>query len=92
MEELEDTVRALTDHVEAQGGVLLAHTALVSAIVSVMKAKGLLTQNDVNSIYDVALIAAEVSPEITAETSRRARLMLELMSREMGGPIRQDPS
>lgn len=90
MEDLEETVRALVDHADVQGGVLLAHTALVSSVISVFKAKGLISQDDVNSIYDFAMVAAETSTVITAETSNHARRILEMMAGEMAGTLRRD--
>lgn len=85
MDSLEETVRALADHVEAQAGVTLAHTALIASVISTFKAKGLIAQDDVNAIYDHALTGAENATEITAEVSRRARMILELMAGGMAG-------
>lgn len=90
MEDLEETVRALVDHTDVQGGVLLAHTALVTSVISLFKAKGLISQDDVNSIYDFAMVAAETSTAITVETSNHARRILEMMAGEMAGSQRRD--
>jgi hypothetical protein len=88
MKETEELARALADHSEAQDGVDLAQTALLSALVSALRAKGVLTQAEVNIVFDSALVGVENSPVITEETTRRARLMLEQLAREMGGTPR----
>lgn len=86
MKQIRDDLEALAAHTEAHDGVMLAHTSLMAALIAVLRGKGLLTQDEVNATFDAALLAAENAPEITAEASRRARRILEMMAGEMGGP------
>ncbi len=76
----------LDETVEAQGGVLLAHTALFAAVLDLMRGKGLITQAEVNTTLDNALLGVEASPVITPETTREARELLERFAQAIGGP------
>lgn len=78
----------LREQVEAQHAVGIAHTLALSALIAVMRSKGLLTQADVNTVFDSAISGAEDAPEISADVARRARRILELISGELQGPPR----
>lgn len=78
----------LKEQIEAQHAVGIAHTLALSALMTVLKAKGLLTQADVNTVLDSAISGAEMTPEISAEVARRARRILELIAGELQGPPR----
>jgi len=67
-------------------GASLAHTALASALIAVLKAKGLLSADEVNVILDAAILQAETSPEMGAEASKRARQILETIHQELARP------
>lgn len=77
-----------TDAETALHGALLAHTALNSALIAVLKAKGLLSEDEVNVIFDAAILQAETSPAIGGEAAKRARKTLETIHHELGGPVR----
>lgn len=78
----------LKDQIEAQHAVGIAHTLALSSLVTVLKAKGLLTQRDLNAVFDSAISGAEMTPEISADVARRARRILELIASELQGPPR----
>lgn len=80
-----DGVR-LEDEIEALHGVTQAQTALIVALVTVMRAKGVLSPGDVNTAFDAAITAAENAPQISAEASMRARRVLELIGQVMAAP------
>jgi hypothetical protein len=72
--------------IEAQGGVGLAHTSLLAALITVLREKGVLSRDELNTVFDSALVGAENATEITAETSRQARRILEDMAGQLAGP------
>lgn len=74
------------DEIDALHGVTQAQTALIVALVTVMREKGLLSRVEVNIALDAALTAAELGPEISVEASRRARRILEVIAGELQGP------
>lgn len=76
------------DQIEAQHAVGIAHTLALSALMTVLRSKGLLSQADVNTVFDAAISGAEMTPEISAEIATRARRILELIAGELQGPPR----
>lgn len=75
-----------TEAETALHGASLAHTALVSALIGVLKAKGVLSKDEVNIILDHAILSAETSAEMGVEASRRARQILETIHSELARP------
>jgi hypothetical protein len=76
------------EEIAAAPGIALAHTTLITALLTVLRAKGLLTQDDVNTVFDSALTGAETAHGLSAEASLRARRILEILAREMAGEPR----
>lgn len=76
-----------TNQTETHAGLLLAHTSLIAGLIAVMKAKGLLTQEEVNGVFDSAITAAETATGLSFEAQARARRILELIGEELGGPL-----
>lgn len=74
------------EHIDALHGVTLAHTAIVSALMGVLRAKGLLSGAELDIIFDAALTTVETSPQISEEATRRARQIVEVISGEMARP------
>lgn len=82
----------LREEVTAAHGVSLAQTALFCSLIGVLKARGVLNQDLINVVLDAAVTQIEVTPSIDPDMAQRARQILEIISQELGGPARQDPS
>lgn len=80
----------IEEKVEAQAGVLLAHTALFAGVLGVLRQSGALTQAQVNQAFDIALVGLENAPEISPEVNRHARGFLDGLAAQMAGPRRRD--
>lgn len=76
------------DQTEAHAGLLLAHTSLISTLITALRERGVFSQADVNTIFDCAITAAETATGLSFEAQARARRILELIGEELGGPPR----
>lgn len=76
----------IEEKIEAQGGILLAHTSLFAGVLGVLRQSGALTQAQVNQAFDAALVGLENAPEISPEVNRQARDFLDRLAGEMVGP------
>jgi len=74
------------DEVEAAHGVAIAQTALLSALIGVLKARGVITDAHLDVIFDSAITQVETAPSIDPELGMRARRVLEVIATEMAGP------
>ncbi len=75
---MDDELPAL---VEFQGGILLAHTALLTSLIGTLKGKGILSADQVHEIMDFALMGVEIEPsEATPGERESARRLLENMA------------
>jgi hypothetical protein len=75
----------LREEVEAAHGVAIAQTALVSALIGVLRQQGVLTPDLVNVTMDAALTQVETAASIDPELAMRARRVLELIAAELQG-------
>lgn len=73
----------LTEAELALHGVSLAHTSLISALFGILRATGALSADQVNLVFDAALLTAENCPEMGEEPARRARQILETIHGEV---------
>lgn len=72
---------------EEVGAIAISHTAVISALFSVLKAKGLLTGDDVNEVYNLAQNSLEVAEPDSPKVIRRARRVLDNTARNLSsGP------
>lgn len=78
----------LKDEVEAAHGVAIAQTALIAALIGVLRQRGVLDDALVNIITDAAITQVEQTPEILPEHAMRARRVLELIAGELAGAPR----
>lgn len=78
----------LKDEIEAAHGVAIAQTALLTALIGVLRQQDVLSEALVNAITDAAITQVEVSPGIEPAMGMRARRILELIAQELAGPIR----
>lgn len=76
------------DQTETHAGLLLAHTSLISTLITALRERGVFSQADVNTIFDCAITAAETATGLSFEAQARARRILELIGEELGGPPR----
>lgn len=74
------------EQIDALHGVTLAHTALVSALMGVMRARGLLSTAELDIIFDAALTTVETNTLLSEEVTNRARQIVEVISAEMARP------
>jgi len=79
-------VEKLEEMVEAHGGVLLAHTSLVVALMAVLREKGVMSRDDLNTVFFAAITGAENATAATPAESRQARRLLEEIAEETAGP------
>lgn len=75
----------LKDEVEAAHGVAIAQTALMSALIGVLRQQGVLSPELVNVTLDAALTQVETAPGIEPGLALRARRVLDLIGQELGG-------
>jgi hypothetical protein len=75
----------LKDEVEAAHGVAIAQTALMSALIGVLRQQGVLSPDLVNVTLDAALTQVETAA-IDPGLAIRARGILELIGQELAGP------
>lgn len=80
------------DQTETHSGLLLAHTSLIAGLIATLREKGVLSQVEVNGVFDSAITGAETAEGLSFAAQARARRILELLSAELGGPVRRDPS
>jgi hypothetical protein len=76
----------LKDEVGAAHGVAIAQTALIAALIGVLRQRGVLDDVLVNVITDAAITQVEQAPEILPEHAMRARRVLEVIAAELAGP------
>lgn len=76
----------LKEEVEAAVGAGIAHTALWSALIGVLRQQGLITRDLENVMFDAAITSVESAPGIEPALAMRARRVLELIASEMAGP------
>jgi hypothetical protein len=74
---------------EETAGIVLAHSALMTSVLGVLKSRGLIDQATVNEMIDLALVGLEAASELRPATFGRARQVLEELSRTMGGPLKR---
>lgn len=86
MSKIEDVFEALLEHNEAQDGVDLAQTCLITSLIAALRDKGVLTRSEVGAVFDVALQGAEGPSPQSAAVTGRARQVLEAIAGEMAGP------
>jgi hypothetical protein len=77
------------DEIEVLSGSLLAHTAMMTAVLSILQRKGVLSQVDVNDIVDTALLGAETASGLNPRVRDEARKMLEQTAKHLGGRRRR---
>jgi hypothetical protein len=61
--------------IEGIGGILLAHTALLSGLFTVLRAQGMLSAEDLDTVFDSALVGVESNDQyptvVERDTARR---------------------
>lgn len=67
------------DELDAAHGVAMAQTALLSALIGVLRQSGVLSADQLNAILDAAITQVELSPGMAPEHAARARLTLETL-------------
>lgn len=76
----------LRDEIVAAHGVAVAQTALLTALLGVLRQRGVLNDDLMNVITDAAVTQVETAPGIDPEMAMRARQILELISQELARP------
>lgn len=76
------------DEIDALHAVGLAHTLMLSALMSVLREKGLLSQAELNTVFDSAITGAETASGISPEHAMRVRRLLEIVAGELAGAPR----
>lgn len=77
----------IEDEIEVLSGSSLAHTAIMTAVLSALQKKGLLNQAEINDIIDIALVGAETAVGVNPRVIDHTRRMLEQTSQNMGGRL-----
>jgi hypothetical protein len=85
MSDIEDVIDALSDHNDAQDGVMLAQTSLFTALITMLRETQVITQAQVNIVLDSAITGAEMA-NVQPAVADRARKILELIAGELQGP------
>ena len=67
----------LRDEIKAAHGVAVAHTALLAALLGVLRQRGVLNDDLMNVITDAAVTQVETADGIDPEMAMRARQILE---------------
>lgn len=75
----------LKDEIEAAHGVAVAQTALLSALIGVLRARGVLTRETEDVMVDAAITQIETSPVIAPGLAMRARKVLDVIAQELAG-------
>lgn len=68
-------------------GVVIAHGALLTALLTSLQHKGLLDQAEVNHIVDMALVGVETAEGLHPGIRHIARKHLEGFAENMGGKV-----
>jgi hypothetical protein len=86
-----ETGMDVEEELEVLSGSLLAHTAVMTAVLGALQRKGIFDQTDINDIMDVALSGAENAVKYGANprTIQHTRKMLEQTARNLAGPVRR---
>lgn len=72
-------------------GVAVAQTALLAALIGVLRAQGILDRDLINVMLDAAVTQVEVAPGIEPAMADRARQIIEIISAELQGDPRPGP-
>jgi hypothetical protein len=77
--------------IEEAFATTLAHTTMITALFSLLQEKGVLSQNDINSLMDTAITGAEnaIQNGASPRLMNRTRQILEQSARNLGGPRRR---
>ncbi len=65
--------------------VVMAHTAIITAVIGALQNKGLLDQADVNEIVDLALLGAETAVGVDPALNGATRKILERTAGALAG-------
>lgn len=76
----------LSKDVEEVGAYVLAHTALMTSMLGVLKNHGLVSQADINEIADLALVGLETADQPRPALFAEARKIVETFAGNMAGP------
>lgn len=75
----------LRTDVRELAGITMAHSNLLVTLMGLLKARGLISQDDINEVVDLALFAAENSEPMRPDIREETRAVLEDFGRTVGG-------